>query len=64
MVVSHMKKLFLTEFDTSDKKADYPVHLTINGAGSDKKADYGDDAGNQKPTYYVLFTHQMQLFGL
>jgi hypothetical protein len=29
-----------------------------------KEYDYGDDAGNQKPTYYVLFTHQMQLFGL
>ena len=31
-----MKKLFLTEFDT-------PVHLTITGAGSDKKADYNDN---------------------
>jgi hypothetical protein len=31
-----MKKLFLTEFDT-------PVHLTINGAGTDKKADYNDN---------------------
>ncbi|NOR17963.1 hypothetical protein GQ543_09710 [candidate division WOR-3 bacterium] len=44
MVASQMKKLFLTEFDT-------PVHLIINGAGSDKKADYAvhltiDGAGN------------------
>jgi len=41
MVVSHMKKLFLTEFDTSDKKADYPVHLTINGAGNDNTYTWG-----------------------
>ncbi len=35
-MASLMKKLFLSEFDT-------PVHLTINGAGSDKKADYNDN---------------------
>ncbi len=29
----HMKKLFLAELDT-------PVHLTINGAGSDESTDY------------------------
>jgi|GEM_PF-6207182 len=30
MTVLQMKKLFLKEYD-------YPVHLTINGAGGDKK---------------------------
>ena len=28
---------------------DYPVHLTINGAGRDAKTDYND-----KETYYYL----------
>ena len=39
-----MKKLFHTEYD-------YPVHLAINGAGSDKMADYSDgkECGSSDP---------------
>jgi len=40
-MTSQMKKLFLTEFDTSDKTVDYPVHLTIDGAGNDNTATWG-----------------------
>ena len=48
-----MKKLFLTEFDG-------PVHLAINGAGSDKMADYSD---NTDTWSYILkiMSHSISL---